>query len=345
MGRLTFAFMAAAALCGLAAGPSIAAAQSVYPKLNLKFALYIAENTVHGKIYRWWADEIAKRSDGRIRITTYFSESLGKSTELLELVAAGAVNFTAPSPGYYASKLPLVNVGQLPMVLSTNDDVHAVMNAITDTTAVQAEHRKNKVVPLFWTSLPNYHVLCNTEIRTVADFANKKVRSYGAYVPQMWSAVNAVSVTVLLPEIYEGLQRGNIDCSYLPDDVSYAYKLHEVAKYYVTANFGTIMAWPVYANATEWNSWPEAVKTLILEVSREAAERDRVEVAKFGSEAAAAMVAAGMKRVEFQEQDKLNKVIPNFVDVWVERMKSDGLGAEAAEIAVKVKEAIAKGRN
>ncbi|MCB1465935.1 MAG: TRAP transporter substrate-binding protein DctP [Rhizobiaceae bacterium] len=310
-----------------------------FPDLNLKFALYIAENTVHGKIYKWWGEEIGRRSGGKIKVTTFFSESLGKSTELLELVAAGAVNFTAPSPGYYASKLPLVNVGQLPLVMSTNDEVHAVMDAIAETTAIKKEQERNKVVPLFWTSLPTYHVLCNTEIKTVADFANKKMRSYGAYVPQMWSALNAVSVTVLLPEIYEGLQRGNIDCSYLPDDVSYSYKLHEVAKYYVTANFGTIMAWPVYANAAQWNAWPDSVKALIMEVSKEASERDRVEVAKFGEESASAMLAGGMTKVEFQEQEKLEATIPDFVDVWVERMKGEGMGAEAEEIATMVRKA------
>ncbi|QBY02556.1 hypothetical protein E2K80_18925 [Rhodophyticola sp. CCM32] len=75
-----------------------------------------------------------------------------------------------------------------------------------------------------------------------------------------------MNVTVLAPEIYEGLQRGNIDCSYLPDDFAHAYRLHEVADYYIDLNFGAISGWPVYVNQDLWDGWSEATQALFAEV-------------------------------------------------------------------------------
>lgn len=340
MRKFTSAFAATGMFAGLVCSASSAFAEEEYPTLNLQFAHYISENTLHGDLFKWWASEINSRSNGNITIRTFFSETLGKATELLELASAGAVNFTAPTPGYYGAKLPLLNVGLLPLVLSTSDEVHAVMNAIADTDGIKAEHERNGVTPLFWTSLPTYHVLCNTPIRTIADFRNKKMRSYGEYVPHIWSTLDAVGVNILLPEIYEGLHRGNIDCAFLPDDVSYTYALYEVADYYITADFGTILSWPIYVNTAQWNSWPENVRSLILEVSREAAERDRMEVPQFSEEAAGSLIANGMERIEFEEQAELDELLPDFLEMWVGRMRSQNLGSEAEEIAQVVREVL-----
>jgi len=319
----------------------LAAMAQEYPKVNLRFALYTTENLAQSKNFKQWADEIKEGSGGKITVQFFWSQSLGKAAELLDLVSAGAVELAAPAVSYHAAKVPLMNVTQLPMIFPTAKSAQMAAEAISKTKAVQAEHARNKVVPLAWTSLPTYHALCNKEIKTVADFKDLKMRSYGEYLPQLWQKLGAVGVTVLAPEVYEGLQRGNIDCSYLPNDFAFAYKLHEVAKFYNTANFGAIVAWPIYVNADKWNSWPPHVQKLLLDAGAKVGERDRAEIDGVGVAATQKMLDGGMKKVEFTQTAEFEKTAPNFLDVWAASMKERGLANEAQEVADAVRKAIA----
>ena len=318
-----------------------AATAQDYPNVNLKYALYFSENIPQAKVLKWWADELETRSDGNITVDFYWSESLGKSTELLELVGQGAVELSSPAPSYYAAKLPLVNVHQLPMIFPSNTDAQKPAERVAARDGVREEHDRNNVVPVLWTSLPTQHILCTKKIENLADFSGAKMRSYGEYVPKLWESIGAVGITVRSPEIYEGLQRGNIDCSFLPDDFAFAYKLHEVADYYIDLNFGALSGWPVYVNQDLWNGWSEETHALFNEVGAEAAAMDREVVSQSGAEAKAKFLEAGLELVDFTEADKLFEMAPDFLEIWVEEMDGKGLGDAARQVADVVRAQVA----
>lgn len=324
---------------GAVALPSAADAQD-YPELNLRFALYISENLAQSDNFKQWAAEVKEGSNGKINVDFFWSETLGKASELLDLVSQGAVDIAAPAPGYHTAQLPLVSVTQIPLIFPNAKTAQLVGEAIAETEAVQAEHAKNNVVPIAWTTLPKYHVQCNKPIRTVADFKNLKMRSYGEYLPQLWQSLDAVGVTMLAPEVYEGLQRGNTDCSYLPNDFAHAYKLHEVADYLTTANFGAIIGWPIYINADKWNSWPDHVQRLMLEAGEKVGERDRATIDEKGEQATQLMLESGMQKVEFTEQQELLETAPDFLNYWIGKMEERGLGSEAEDVAKVIRRVV-----
>lgn len=311
-----------------------------YPELNLRFASYVSADLPQSQVDQWWAEEINRRSGGKVSIDFFWSQTLGKSTELLQLTGAGAVDFGATSIGYYTSDFLLANVSQLPMLLPDNRIAQRVAENVAEIPAVAAEFEATGVVPLIWHSLPTYHVLCNRKVAKVADFEGARLRSYGEYVPRMWNALDATGVTVLAPEMYEGLQRGNVDCIYISADFANAYKLQEVAEYFNEVNFGAISAWTTFVNADKWASWPQEVRDLITEVSAEAAEREREAVFKASEDAKAAMRESGMTFVAFEEDAKLRETVPDFLQVWSDQMTERGLGEAAAEVAEVVRATI-----
>ncbi|WP_417728515.1 C4-dicarboxylate TRAP transporter substrate-binding protein [Roseovarius sp.] len=335
--------VAVATLAQVVAATAVNAAD--YPSVTLKYALYFSENIPQAKVLKWWGNELEERSGGNIKVQFFWSQTLGKSTELLELVGQGAVELSSPAPAYYASKLPLVNVHQLPMIFPSNAAAQRTAEEMVAVPGVVEEHDRNNVVPVLWTSLPTYHVLCTKKIETLADFSGAKMRSYGEYVPKLWDSLDAVPVTVLAPEIYEGLQRGNIDCSYLPDDFAYAYKLHEVADYYIDLNFGAISGWPTYVNKDLWDGWSDEVHALFAEVGAEAAAMDRETVHQAGEDAKAKFLEAGLELVEFTETEKVYETAPDFLEVWIAEMGSKGLGDAAREVAAVVREQVASEAN
>ena len=92
---------------GAALMPLSAAAQE-FPKINLRFALYISENLVQSKNFKQWAEEVKEGSGGKITVQFFWSQSLGKASELLDLVSAGAVEMAAPLTPVAASSSSMV---------------------------------------------------------------------------------------------------------------------------------------------------------------------------------------------------------------------------------------------
>jgi TRAP-type C4-dicarboxylate transport system substrate-binding protein len=325
------AVSAFAILCGTAAQ-----AQEDYPDMTLKLAMPLAETVVQSQNVKQWAEEITEASGGKIKIQIFWSGSLGAATEMLDLISSGAVEMGSLSPAYFPSQMPLTGVTQLPNVYPDPAAVSAVAHAIGETEALKAENAQNNLVPLFWTTLPNYHIYCDSEIKTVADFRGTKQRAYGEYVPRMWEAVGAVGVVTTSTEQYEGLQRGLMDCIYGPADFALSYHFQEVADYFIDLNFGAITQLPLYVNAGVWESWPENVKALFLEASERAIERDVTEVPAKAEEALATMTAAGLQRVAFEEEDAFRAAVPDFLDLWVSELTARGLGAEAEEVRATI---------
>lgn len=321
------------AAIAMTASSTVLAQDVDYPEINLRFAQYINSTLPQSKNMQQWADALNERSGGKITVEFFWSESLGGATELMDLVSAGAVDLVAPAPSYFPTELPLSNITQLPAVFPTAASAQLLAEDLDGIPGVQAENEDNNVVPLFWTSIPPYHVLCNEPIRTIADFEGVRMRSYGEFVPRMWKSIGAIPVTTTSPEVYEGLQRGLIDCSYLPNDFAFAYKLHEVADYYIDANFGAIIGWPIYLNRDVWESWPQEVRALVKKVSAEAAQRDRDEMKLIGEEATESLLDGGLELVEFEETYALKEALPDMLSVWADQMSQRGLGDAATAIA------------
>ena len=90
-------------------GPSIGRGEE-YPTINLRFAHAFPPTVIFSKIDQWFADEIEKRSNGKIKIKIFWSEMLGKNTEILDLVGSGAVDMGTIVPSFFPTRLPLAGI-------------------------------------------------------------------------------------------------------------------------------------------------------------------------------------------------------------------------------------------
>lgn len=325
---------------GMAAALAIPAASAQaeeYPELKLRMAHFVPAQLTGSKVDQWWADEINKRSGGKIKIEIFWAESLGKAKEILDLVSSGAVDLGATAQGYFPAELPLVGATNSVMLGFENHDeaTRTTAEMVESLASMKAELKRNNVYPIFFHSLGGYRPFCTSPIETLADFRGKKMRSWGEYVPILWQSVGATGVNVLTNEIYEALQRGTVDCAFWSHDSANDVKLHEVAKYAWSHHLGAIPTWPVWVSWENWHGgWPESVKKLMTEVGMEAMERDIRLTGENNKKALKTMVEEhGVKVVQFKEWDKLVATMPDMLQIWLDNMEKRRLGKEAKEVA------------
>lgn len=308
----------------------------------LRFASFLPATLPHTEVDQWFADEVTKRSGGKLKIQVFAGGALGKPTELLKLVSEGGVQMATTAPAYFPSQLPLLTAtNSLPLVFKDAAQAQRVLPALYgDNPALQAELKQLNLrpVPGFWHTVDPYYMICRTPVRTLADIKGKKVRSYGNDVPLMLQAVGAVPVNVLPADLYESLQRGTIDCTPYSLATAVSLKLHEVAKYVTFMNIGAPGGWPILVNERAWEALSADNKKLMTEV---AADANKVELTKFAeadAEARKVMKAAGVEFIDFPDQQQFEAAAPDFLKDWTARMEKAGKGPEAAKIAQRWRE-------
>lgn len=317
------------------AGTAPPAAAQDYPSMNLRLAHFFSDVHVQSQVDKWWAEEITRRSGGKIKVTVFWNEALGKSTELADLLGSGAVDIATIVPAYTPSKLPLNGAtNALPLAIpEIRDTVRITRGLVDNVPEVKQELQRNNIWPVYIHSLANYHLICNKPVRKLEDFKGLKIRSFGAFQPRIWDALGAVGVVVLQAEVYEGLQRGRVDCVFNSYSTMLTSKLYEVGKYLVDVDFGPLATWPMMVNYKTWHEkWPENVKKLITEISAEAEERSLKAVIESDESSKQEMIAKGVELVHFEDQQKMLAIVPDMLKLWQDSMVEKGLGETAAKV-------------
>jgi TRAP-type C4-dicarboxylate transport system substrate-binding protein len=326
----------AIAMAGVALAASTALAQD-YPEIKLRNNNLTAATAGPALATVWFSDEVAKRSGGKITIENFWSGAAGAPTEQLKLVGAGALDAGNFPGSYFPAQMPLIGaISALPIVMPNAARAQEIATALWEKVpAYQEEAKANNIWSIFFKPLNDYHLLCTTPIRTLKDLEGKKIRSQGEYIPLAVKAVGAVPVTVLPGEFYEALQRGTVDCMLLPWDLLNANKLHEVAKFGSMISFGSVISDGFFVNLDKWNSLPDNVKQLLTETGVDAQAYGLEAIAKLQEDAVANMKAKGVEFIEFPEQKEFEAKLPDFFEIWRQRMVEAGKGDAAAE-AIKL---------
>ena len=79
---MTFVVLIALVFGYLAFSQPSLAAESAKP-ITLKTSVYFTSSSWVGKQYQWWADELAKRTNGRVKADFFWMDSLVKQQDML----------------------------------------------------------------------------------------------------------------------------------------------------------------------------------------------------------------------------------------------------------------------
>lgn len=258
-------FAAASLTVGLmTAGPTAA------QEFELQFASYIGDSAAQSRAQEWWADEVERRTDGRVTVEFFYGGSLLGATDILRGVGDGRASLGYVANAYHPAELPLSSVVGVPFMTSNAEAQMRTFKDLYETNeAFRDEWRSKNVHVLFFNPLSENILGTREPISGVDDLAGKRVRGLG-YVNQVLDAVGANPVAIAAPEIYEALLRNTLDgYSGFAFEVVTALKLQEVAPHTVATGTGNYVFAATPINLDLWESMPEDIQSILTEVSAE----------------------------------------------------------------------------
>lgn len=310
-----------------------------YPEMNLRYSSNIPEVVNTSKIDTYFSAEIEKRSGGKIKIQHFWANALGGNAEIVDLVGSGAIDLGLIVTGNQASVMPFAAVtNSLPMTYWDGPKLNELTRKImTDNPTVVAELNRVNLHPLLFRYLPDYRAYCNEPLKTLGDFKNKKMRSYGSFVPAMWESLGAVPVNIPPGEMIQAMQTGAMDCTYMFNSAVKAFKIDSVAKYATDLSFGLISAHTLFISKEKWENWPSEVRTLFEEVAADAEAYGNDLIARDEATAEKDIAEAGLDIVPFEDMDGFKNAVPDMLDIWAKSMADAGKGEEAKALVEQIR--------
>lgn len=275
---------------------------------------------------------LAEESDGRIELTIFPSSQLGSEREMAEQVALGTLDMGLSDGPTWSNALnvPELAVFGLPYLYK---DIDGQVNAFDEILTVADEYMSPAgVKPLFCFSASIRGSIMKTKpINTLEDISGVKMRvpEISMYV-DTWENLGANPTTTAWGEAYTALQQGVVDgCEVDPSTIVDA-NIQEVTNYFSRTNhMGTVHI--ISMNLDKWNSIPEDLQQIILDVSKEVST-GQAEDRKVTDEASVQkMIDAGVvvNDVADEELEKMKNAVQPLYDQYDQEY---GLGETIAKL-------------
>jgi TRAP-type transport system periplasmic protein len=219
----------------------------------------------------WYANELEKRTNGRVKIKIFWSQSLAKQMEMPRAVKSGLADMATIVGSYHPELFPYdFGSSQAALVLAgaeLGDWRGPYRKLMSEFPEVPDSFKKqNQKLLAFW-DYDRMSVISTKPIRNFAESKGIKIRNSGEYVPRMFKVAGFNSVSIPAAEAYDAASRGMVDAIHTTADNALKYKFYEICKHWTDIPiFGTILGFPLTINLDTYNKLPPDVQAEMVKI-------------------------------------------------------------------------------
>lgn len=234
--------------------------------INLTYANFFPPTHFNAILQVSWAEEIEKRTNGRVKFTHFPGGALVGGAEMFDGVQRGIADVGMSLFAYTAGRFPVMEALDLPMGYPTGYAATMVANDYYN----EFKPQELEGVKLLYLHAHGPGLLhSKVAVRKLEDMRGLKVRSTG-FSARAATALGAVPVAMPQGGAYEALQRGVVEASLAPIEVLKGWNQAEVIDYTTECfSVGYTTTMFVIMNERKWNELPDDIKAIFEEVSKE----------------------------------------------------------------------------
>jgi tripartite ATP-independent transporter DctP family solute receptor len=244
------------------AGSCLFAAGNV---IELKFGHYLVESHPAHIAAQAFADAVAARTNGQIKITIFPNSALGSTQEMLEQTTLGALDLvipTEPAIAKYANKFNLVTAPFAFKDYAATDKFFA--GGFLKWANPDLEKAGLKYIARWEYGFRTY-TTSKRQINVPADFKGLKIRTPPDFVNQETvKALGGMAQTIAFAELPMALKQGVVDGQENPIATIYSNKMWETQKYLSMLNY-TYNSTHLLMNKAKFDSLTPAQQKILIE--------------------------------------------------------------------------------
>ncbi|MFC1871195.1 TRAP transporter substrate-binding protein DctP [Chloroflexota bacterium] len=252
-------------------------------------------------VHEYLADQMNKRTDGRVNITVYPTGTLTSGDKILDGTLAGMSNMGNIVPGWTPGRFPACEATAVPIDSKSG----WVTTHVSTDFANEFKPEENDVFQLlFVAACGPYMLQTQKPVRTPADTAGLIARSSGDASKAFLDSLGIASKGMPMGEVYEAASKGVINSLLGPPETQKGFKHNEIFPYITV--LPVLVATPdhIMVNNETWDSFPKDIQKAFLDAAPDMAEayaRTWWYIDIVGTEYALEM---GTEFIEISEADK-----------------------------------------
>lgn len=229
---LSTRFQIIAAVAALGATLVSVPAQAAEKSRTLKIGYILSTDSQLGAGSKAFADELAKRTQGRLKVEQFPNSALGGEVEMLKGVQLGTVDLAFITGAPLPNILPEVGVFNIPFLFRDAKHAHAALDGPIGQEYLQ-KFRGKDLVALAWGENGMRHITnSKREVRNPEDLKGMKLRLPQSEVMLMgFKALGADVAPLAFPQLYGALQSGQFDGQENPIATILSSKFAQVQKH------------------------------------------------------------------------------------------------------------------
>jgi TRAP-type C4-dicarboxylate transport system substrate-binding protein len=282
-----------------------------------------ATNTFQTENVQQFADDVAKATGGKLKITVHAGASLYKMPEIKRAVQSGQTQAGEFILSAYANENPLFGVDSIPFLATSYDAAQKLYNASKPATEKLLADQGLKL--LFSVPWPGQSLYSIKPMKTLDDFKGTKMRAYNPATTRIAQLVKAQPVTIQLAELGQALATGAVDNFLTSSASGVDSKLYEQTKFFYIVN-----AWlprnATVVNKKAFDALDKATQDAVVAAGKVAEERgwasSRAKDMAYVKDLTKNGMTTGLASDEVREG--LNKIGDTMTEDWIKSAGTDG---------------------
>jgi len=300
--------------------------------LNVRFnVMYSPKHPLCREAFNPWAQKVGEVTDGRVKVTVFYSSALFKPKQAYDAVASRVGDVGLVLPTYERNRFLLSGVLDLPMVadekaVNNSEVLWEMYNTFPE---IQKEFGDVKVLWTYMNPAFQLHFTKKT-VRNLEDLKDTVVSAGGTVNARIMKSLGASVEAIPMTEVYLALQKGVIEGCFLPYAPLKSQRMADLLHTHTNANL-MAAAFFVVMNKDVWGQISPQDQQAIAKISGlEGARLVGSVFDKYQGKDTAWMAEKGDKffTLEPAERERWAKRIVPIRNDWIKDANAKGAPAE-----------------
>jgi TRAP-type transport system periplasmic protein len=274
-----------------------------YQMRIIRFGYGLAEDSNQGRAVKFFADDLAKRTGGKLRAKGFASASLGNDNQMQNALIGGAQEMTVVSTATLVGIDDAFGVYDLPFVFRSEQEADAVLDGSFGKSLAAKLEPKGLVGLVYWEN--GFRNLTNSKhpIAKMEDMQGVKLRvmQNPVYI-DMFNGFGANAIPLAFAELFTALESHTVDGQENPINTIQSSKFYEVQKY-LSITKHVYSPWIVLVSKKWWDGLNADEKKAIQESAVASRDFERKDSRDSGAKALEVLKQKGMQVTELSSKE------------------------------------------
>jgi tripartite ATP-independent transporter DctP family solute receptor len=262
--------------------------------IELKFGHHMPESSVLHREAMLYVEAVAKKTQGRVKITIYPNQQLGNNQQMLELSRLGQIDILITPTAKMSIAVPSMQYADLPFIFPTKEDAYALLDGKVGKMLLQDLNEIDLLGVSFWEG-GFKDFTANKPLLKIEDFKDLKIRVMKSrIIMEQFYAMGAKPIAIDFHETKQALKDGAVDAEESALSGIVGMEFYKVQSD-ITLSEHAYLAYVLTFSKKTISKLPLDIQNILIQTAKELTNEERKLTANDEKELLGIVKAAGLR--------------------------------------------------